>query len=575
MLPKMHALRQSAAELLACSAVMLFPKTHLIGSATSDIGFYYDFVFAQPIDEQILIIIEEQIRSLIKKKLPIRCLEMLRENAVDFLLHHKLAARAEVLEGNEEGIVQIFEMGNFVDSAIGPFVETSEETGVVKLQAFQTFDAYFEELGDVTVTRIIGTSFPDNYELKRFLKRAEQAKKRDHRRLGPEMNLFSLMGDETTGCWLWHSKGAALRDLLIDSLKKAPYCQNVIKIATPLNAPSGSLLQILNKSGLKGLENELLDPSTFHALNFKTQRFNESNLPIGYQEIVLRSESILSSEPWGLFNTPTSTFDLTHLFCSKEQIESQLISCLQFIEKFIKIFGFEHRWYLQVKGAGSKDSKSFWKKSIDYLSQALTACGIEYTLDTQSPMRYGPRAEVKFIDSLEREWTGPFIGIDITHPERLGLRYQGNDDHEYIPVMIVCSLYSSIERFIALMIEHYAGVLPLWLTPEQVRVIPLSKNNAGYANKISAQLVQAGFRSKSDFHPGTLGEKVHLAEAEKIPFIAIVGDNEEKKNVIALRSDNNGQKKASLTLEQILQLLQQEGGSYSLSQRLSEDPNNR
>lgn len=568
----LHPLRQSAAELLAYAVCDLFPKTLIVNGVVTTTGFYYEFVLPKPIDEQSLTIIEERMRAVVSMKMPIRTLDMMHDNAVTFLYHHKKNIRAELVDEETDEVVQVFQMGDFVDSCPGPFVENSSEITSFKLQEISTSIGFFDKIGEVTITRISGTAFEDNYTLKKFLKLQEQAKKRDHRLVGPALNLFSLLGDEESGCWLWHPRGNTLREILLDCLRNFPKNKNAIAIHTPPLTPAGSLLKILKGTGLKDLENDLLNPSLFHALHYKSQTYSNHGLPVRYQECALQHESISNLESCGLIQTETYTTDLTHIFCTREQIEGELISCLQFIDKIIKIFGFEHRWYLRVKGAGSKDQRTFWKKSVDYLEQALKACGIEYTLDTQTPMRYGPRAEVGIVDSLNREWNGPYTGIDITHPERLGLRYHENDDHSQLPVMIVHSLFGPIERFIALLVEHYAGNFPFWLAPEQVRVIPLSNSNADYASKICAQLVQAGFRSEIDYRPGSLGEKVHLAEREKIPHIAIVGDVEEKKNVIALRSGNNSQKKSSVTLDELLQLLQQEDSNTLLNRVQNESP---
>lgn len=545
-------LRQSAAEVLASVVVELFPGTLLAGSTVTEIGFHYDFQLDQPIDDHMLILIEEKMRAAAKSAEPVQAMDMMRENAADLFLHYKQPIIADFVRSCPKNIIQIFKMGRFHDFCPAPYVQNSKEIGAFKLLKVSSIE---------NGVRIEGTAFADNYDLKKFLKKAEAAKKCDHRILGPEMGLFTSSNEIAPGCWIWLPKGAFLRGSLINLWRKEIRSQGFQMVSSPLLVKESLLKKVgLAPEGNPSLFDARMTPKIelLHALAYQAKSHTYRDLPVKYAEI----KEVLSDEPvqklWGMFRARTFTPDIENIFCAPQEVMQEIISSLQFIAKTINMFGFEHHWYLSIKGKKSGGSKEQWETNIDKMKKALETCELEYTVDSESNPYDGPQIEVRLIDALGREWKGSHVGINFTYPERLGLRYRDADDHLQATVMITRSVFGSVERFIALLVEHCAGQIPFWLAPEQVRVIPVGDHNVEYAEAVRQRITKEGWRVGIDYRKEALGNKVHAAECEKVPYMLIVGDKEEKSGSINVRSYAQEAVKGGTQIETFLAQLKEE-----------------
>jgi len=562
-------LRQSALEILAYAVTELFPRTLLVGGTVTEFGFYYDFIAKQPIDEQALTWLEEKVRGLIKENGEIRILEMMRENAAAFLEHHRQPLRAKSLRRDPQNIVQIFELGKFHDYYPYDSCATPAELVSFKLLKIEETECHLPEEGNVKVVRIHGTVFQNPMDLKRFLKAAQQGKKRDYRLLGKEMDLFGAHEEVNSHAWFWHPKGQRLIEILYDWWSREHRKQNFQLLKTPPLVKSSLIKkaegserfherEALPNDEVEGIE--YIIPSTVspsHALMYHSKRHSYRELPIRYAECAYTKLSQEQAHFSGM-RMNLAFADFAHIFCTWEHIEKELISSLQFIDKITKMLGFGCHWKLKGHGRKFAGTLRLWEKSHEYFVNAFNQCSLNFMLDASEPSFTGPKAEACLTDSLGREWKGPSVGLDFNCPERLGLRYQGADDDMHLPLMIVRVLFGSFERFVAILIEHYEGKFPLALAPEQVRVIPVKEANLAYAQSLRKVLEARGYRIGIDEGNTLLGGKIHVAEREKVPYILIVGEREEKQQLITVRSGFTASVQEGLTLEAFLKQLHEE-----------------
>lgn len=556
----LKVIRHSAAELLAIAVNSLFPKVQLVSGEATSLGFYYDFFFPDPIGQEQLAFIEERMRDFIRQDMPIKIMEMMRKNAIELFKHHHQDLKVALLKANVETLVHVCQIGQFYDLGYPPFVESTQQIGVIKLLSINSFTVSLPGRPNLSLTRIQGTAFPDNVSLKDFLKKSETAKERDHRRLGKEMHLFTNFEENCPGCWSWLPKGALIRDILMDWWRKEHREQKFQAISTSnLLKPSkldssGPFLNFLPESPQYQLSST---KASMHSLVFKTSLHSYRELPIRYCEYDTFYEQEKEAHLWGMLRARAFTADNSFIFCTPDQVLDELISSLQFITRTFKILGFEASWHLISKNQSSGKFSREWAASQESLIKALGQCGLDYTLERGETL-YGPTLVMRFTDVLGRKWKGPYVYIDLYHPEKFGLRYQGQDDRMHAPVMVGRSMYGSLERLMAILIEHYAGKWPLWLAPEQVRVIPIADKQCEYAAQISEKIRAAGFRVSVDYRKENLGAKVHAAESERIPYMVVVGDYEEKSGTIALRKYLLKEVQENMALEDFLEKMRVE-----------------
>jgi threonyl-tRNA synthetase len=517
--PSLAALRCTAMELLALAMVKLFPNILLASGAIDDIGFHYDFVTNQPIDDQAIPLIESEMWALIKSEGHFKSLHMMRENAVTLFAHHGQTVKAGILKEHPDNILDIIQMGDFHDLCPHHPPIDSSAIGALKIEGISPMT-----IDGQRAIRITGTAFSDKQQLKQFLKRAENARKQDHKLLMPALKMASCDTEAGPHCWFWHPKGVTLRGLLRQLWDDAHREQQFKEIVTP---PLFNFDEAI--------------PHTAASVKARHARFiqrlgpiPEKELPLRYAEWTTKCKDVTLDDLKGLLRTWTYTTDRAHIFCTAGQVCQELISSLQFIDRLAKVFDFETQWLLCLRREKFSSTLGQWKRSVDWLTEALNLSHIAYEVDEENSVREGPRAQLMLIDALGRRWRGPYVGIDCYHPETSELRYAvGQQQHPL--VMISRSSFGSLERFIAVLIEKVNGNLPLWLAPEQVRLLPIAPRHGVYASEIGAQLKANGYRVTIDSGDTALGNRVHQAEVEKVPYLIIIGDQEEKKKTLTVR----------------------------------------
>lgn len=514
----LSVLRITVAELLAASVCELFPGTLLVGATNHHFGFFYDFIFEREIDERAVPLIEEKMREIVKECRPIVTQEMLCRNAVEYFNHHSQEMRANFLKDLDGGLVKIFRLGDFFDFCQESYAKSLEEIEVFKIREIQHFEKeYFSK--KVKITRILGVACHDRASLKSALKALEVAKKIDHRLLGREMKLFDTDASLGEDRWFWLPKGAILRQILENWWFEEHKKQSFLRVYTP------ALLEGLTCKS---------EPShaPLHALLFKSEPRSLEDLPMRYAEL---GELCFKGEDkhlWGMLQTQSYFSDTATIFCGQDQLFDELISSLQFIEKIARICNFRYKLYLYScsKKQSSKD------KFLVILRKVLQSCDLDY--EERVATCCAPRLEVRFVDFLQREWKGPEIAIDTELVKKLKLCYRDGEGKECVPVMVRRALFGSLERFIAVLIEHRKGIMPLCFIPEQVRVIPVSDECVVYAKSICEACNEHGLRVTVDLRNEQLKGKVKAANCEKIPYILVVGEKEKQQELVSVRHWN-------------------------------------
>jgi threonyl-tRNA synthetase len=565
----LKSIRRSAAELLAKAICELFPTVQLVQASDHEWGFYCDVVLDKPFDVHFLTLLEESMRGAIKKGLPIESLSMMRENAVSVLQHRKQDLLAEIAGSARLNILQMCRIGEFYDYCPDPHEFSSIDEGVIKLCEATPLEVFNPALGELTVLRIEGTAFSDSQQLKQFLKKREKAKEFNHLLIGKECKFFDFFPDISLSPWLWLPKGAFAREALLNFWRDMHKDQFQI-ISTPLlwqeeflkNEKTIAAIQTENTPIFDhaGLSFALISPtirSYFHAWCYRSEEHLACQLPIRYAECSEGLIDCLPGQELGLLRTPNVTSDISHFFCSKEQLYNELISSLHFIEKIISIVAFEWRCYL-VSTEKKRKIGAVWQESEVALENALKEKGIAFEKEISADQLDGPKVEFALCDSLGREWRGPSLQVNCEIPKRLGLSYRDNIGIGRPVVMIARTLFGTIESFLALLIEQKKGELPLWITPEQVRVIAAKNEQQTYAEEIYRALRQAGIRAGISFGKSSLATEVRQAEKEMIPYTIIVGAREKNTGNVAVRRNGNRADSFPMTLETFLSKLEGE-----------------
>lgn len=467
-MPSLQTLRQSAAQLLAYSVIDLFPGAQLVQAIATEQGFYCDIIASQPIDDYALPLIEEKMRALAKQDLEVRLLEMMREVAANFLEHKGQLIRAEMVNHAKENIVSILQIGDFCDYCLLPYISTTKEVEFFKILNIEPNTHYLAEEGVVDVKRIQGIVSTDKQNLKKAVKAWQAGKKADHAK-----GIFSFHEEVSDIAWTWDTKGVHFKDQLIDWWKKEHLQQGFQLLSTP------SLIKesLLKKSGMEddSIPQTEIDGTLYviapsaapaHLDFFHQKPRSEQEMPIRYAELAPVISLEKTGSLGGVFDSRLVSADYAHIFCAPEQLERELISSLQFIDKIIKMFGFEYYWHLKGKGQEFAATVNRWEKATKSLISAFEKTGFTCA-DLQETSFAGPVAETYLIDKAGREWKGPHISLDLHAPDRFGLRYRGSDGKTHVPLMIARPLFGSLERFAALLLGHTSGLWPSWLVSEQ------------------------------------------------------------------------------------------------------------
>jgi threonyl-tRNA synthetase len=560
--------RHSTSHIMAHAVKELFPGAKLaIGPATED-GFYYDFDLPGPLMPEDLERIEEKMREIIRKDNAFKRKVISKDEAINLFRKAGEDYKVEILGEITEETVSIYEEDNFIDLCRGPHVP---KTGMINsFKLLSIAGAYWR--GDERnrmLQRIYGTSFPDEKDLSAYLAFLEEVKKRDHRRLGRELDLFSMSDEIGAGLILWHPKGAIIRKVIEDFWRdehlKADY--NI------LYTPHIAKLNLWKRSGhwdfyrenmyspmeIEGVEYELKPMNCpFHIQVYKSSLRSYRDMPIRYAELgtVYRYER--SGVLHGLLRVRGFTQDDAHIFCREDQIEDEVLKVLDFTIFVLRTFGFnEYDIYLSTRPEKFVGTIENWERSTEALKSALDTKGLAYSIDPGEGVFYGPKIDIKVKDSLKRSWQCSTIQVDFNNPERFDLTFRGSDGKEHRPIMIHRALMGSLERFFGILIEHYSGAFPLWLSPVQVMVLTIADRHIDYASDVAARLKKEGIRTGLNIENEKIGHKIREATIRKIPYSIIIGDKEVSEGRLSIRR-LKGEGMEPLTLEDLIKHLKEE-----------------
>jgi threonyl-tRNA synthetase len=557
----LDVLRHSTAHLLAAAVLDLFPGTKLgIGPALLEdprYGFFYDVIAPRPLTEADLPVIEKKMRDIAKRNMPYRRDEIPKAEALRIFNERDEPLKCELIDEKAGDTVSVYYIDGspFIDFCLGPHVPNTNRLKAFKLLSLA--GAYWK--GDAErpqMQRIYGTAFFAQDELDSWLKQREEAEKRDHRRLGRELDLFSIQEDYGQGLVLWHPKGGIIRQQMEDYLREELVRRNYSIVYTPHIAKR----ELWKVSGheenygdsmfapTKLEETEFrLKPMNcpMHIGIYKSRQRSYRDLPQRYGEMGTVYRAELSGTLHGLMRVRGFTVDDAHLFCTPEQVQQEIFDCVDFAYEVLRTFGFDKiKFELSVKGSDTSKlylgSEEDWEKAEAEMAAGLDARGIEYERIEGEAAFYGPKIDFKIEDAIGRLWQLGTVQRDFNLPERFQLEYIGEDNKPHRPVMVHRALLGSIERFFGVLIEHYAGAFPMWLAPVQVVVLPITDRINEYAEKVTQELRGAGLRVEVNVRNDKIGAKIRDAQLQKIPFMLVLGDREAEQGQVAVRERSKG-----------------------------------
>jgi threonyl-tRNA synthetase len=565
-------LRHSAAHVLATAVRELRPEAAIgFGPAIED-GFYYDFGVNAPFTPDDLAVFEERMKAVTAADLPFERRRVTREEARALFAGDPLKLeRLEELGPDEE--ITVYKDGPFVDLCRGPHVPSTGRLKHFKL--LHGAGAYWR--GDERrqmLQRIYGTAFWKEADLGAHLHQLEEAKKRDHRALGKELDLFSTDQRLGAGLILWHAKGSVVR-MEIENFERELVLRHGYDIVYTPHIVSEKLFEISghlenfaeNMFGPIEVEEQRYRPKPMncpgHILIYESRQRSYRDLPIRLAEFgtVYRYER--SGVLHGMLRVRGFTQDDAHVFCTPAQVPSEVARLLDLVDEMLKAFGYPYTIELATRPEKALGSVETWNDAIATLRDVLAQRGQEFTYDEGGGAFYGPKLDFKLIDAIGRKWQGPTVQLDFNLPERFGLEYIGEDNERHRPVMLHRVLVGSMERFVGGLIEHYAGAFPLWLAPEQVRVLPISEHQAASAQELAAELEGAGIRAKLDARD-TLSYRIRDAELHKVPYMAVVGEKEAAAGTVAVRRRGAEKKQQVMPRADFLARLEEEVASRRL-----------
>jgi len=545
----LELIRHSCAHLMAQAVKDIYGDEVqvTIGPAIKD-GFYYDFYSETkkfvPEDFEI---IEKKMGELAKADLPITREDISRDDAIKLFREMGEDYKVELIEDLDAGQVSLYRQGNFVDLCRGPHIP---RTGMIKAYKLTSLaGAYWRgDEKNAMLQRVYATAFQNKKDLKAHLNRLEEARKRDHRKLGRELDLFSFSEEAGAGLVIWHPKGAMLRTIIEDFERKEHLKRGYDIVMGPqilkteLWQTSGHYENYRENMYFTEIDEQGygIKPMNClaHMLIYKSKPRSYRNLPQRYFELGTVHRHEKSGVLHGLLRVRGFTQDDAHIICRPDQIDAEVKGVMQFVQEVAGIFGFEYTMELSTRPEKAIGSDEDWERATSALRSALESSGQEFEINEGDGAFYGPKIDVKLKDALDREWQCATIQCDFTLPERFDLNYTGADGEKHRPVMLHRVILGSIERFIGVLIEHYAGSFPLWLSPVQAIVVNVTDNQAEYAEEVYQQLRAAGIRVELDLRNEKLGFKIREAQVAKIPYMLVIGDREMEEKTVAPRFRN-------------------------------------
>ncbi|MDR5655895.1 threonine--tRNA ligase [Halodesulfurarchaeum sp. HSR-GB] len=547
----LEVLRHTASHVFAQALQRIHPEAKLAIGPATDEGFYYD-VDGVELDQDDLRAIQAEMEAIIEADYDVERVELSRNEALEF--YEDNPYKQEILEDEAagEGPISFYRQDDWQDLCKGPHVSSTGAVGAVEL--LNVSAAYWRGDEDrATLTRVYGTAFPDQDELEDYLEKREQAKERDHRRLGTELELFSIPDVTGPGLPLYHPNGkTVLRELEsyvteMNLDEDYDYVETPHLFRTELWKQSGHYDNYVDDMFLLDVNDEEygLKPMNCpgHAMIFDQTTWSYRDLPERYAEDgkVYRKEQ--RGELSGLSRVWAFTIDDGHLFVRPDQIEAEVSTIVDMIFEVLETFDLEAEVALATRPEKSVGSDEIWETAESQLREVLADLGLEYDLEEGDGAFYGPKIDFAFEDALGRTWDGPTVQLDFNMPERFDLTYTGADNEDHRPVMIHRALYGSYERFFMVLIEHFNGKFPLWLAPEQVRILPVSDTNLAYARSVADRLDEAGFRVEVEDRDWTVGKKIQGTHEDRVPYMLVLGDEEESAGQISVRDREEREEK--------------------------------
>lgn len=559
-------LRHSTAHIMASAVQELFPGTKVtIGPSIKD-GFYYDFDYERPFAPDDLEAIEKKIQEIVERDSPFVRKVVDKAEAVRIFEEQGESYKVEIINDLGEEIVSLYEHDGWVDLCRGPHLPSTGAVKVFKL--LSVAGAYWRgDERNQMLSRIYGTSFPDKKALAKYLNFLEEAKRRDHRKLGKALELFMISDESGAGLPIWMPHGGKLRTIIEDWERQEHFKRGYEIVYGPqilkkdLWVRSGHFDNYGEKMYFTEVDGQEFGIKPMnclsHMLIYKSKMHSFRDLPIRMFELGTVHRHEKSGVLHGLFRVRSFTQDDAHIICTPEQMVEEIQGVIDFVAETMKLFGFEYSLELSTRPEKSIGSDQDWELATQALSEAMKNRELTFDINEGDGAFYGPKIDVKLLDCLGREWQCATIQCDFTMPERFDLTYIGSDGEKHRPVMIHRVILGSIERFIGVLIEHYAGVFPSWLAPVQAAILPITDAQNDYAQSVRRRLVEEGFRVEADLRNEKIGYKIREATKRKIPYMLVVGDKERETDSVAPRT-RKGEDRGLMPLADFISLLKSE-----------------
>lgn len=558
----------TTSHIMAQAIKRLYPETKLAIGPSIDNGFYYDLDRETPFVAEDLEKIEAEMKKIVKEALPIERFTKTREEAIAYFKENDEPYKVELVEDLPEGEeISFYKQGEFVDLCAGPHLMSTKAVKAFKLTSLA--GAYWRgSEKNKMLTRIYGISYPKKADLEEYLHMMEEAKKRDHRKLGRELGLF-MMCDEGPGFPFFLPKGMVLKNTLLDYWRELHKENGYVEVSTPIILSR----HLWENSGhwdhyKDNMYTTMIDEEDYAVkpmncpggmLVYKSEPRSYKDLPLRMGELGLVHRHEKSGALHGLFRVRCFTQDDAHIFMTPEQIRDEIKGVARLIDEIYSLFGFKYHVELSTRPDNSMGSDEDWEMATEGLRGALDDLGLDYMVNEGDGAFYGPKIDFHLEDSIGRTWQCGTIQLDMQMPQRFDLEYTGADGEKHRPIMIHRVAFGSIERFIGILIEHFAGAFPTWLAPVQVKVLPISEKHLEYGKKVLAQLEEAGIRAELDERAEKIGYKIREAQMNKIPYMLVVGAKEEEQNLVSVRSrfaGDEGQKDIASFIDAIKEEIQ-------------------
>lgn len=556
----------TSSHILAQAVKRLYPDAQLAIGPAIDNGFYYDFDIDEHFTPEDLEAIEAEMRKIVKEDLSLERFELPREEAIKLMEEKEEPYKVELIQDlPEDAVISFYKQGEFVDLCAGPHIPSTGKVKAVKL--LSVAGAYWRgDEKNKMLQRIYGVSFPKKSQLDEYLNRLEEAKKRDHRKLGKELDLFSIH-EEGPGFPFFHPKGMIIRNVLEDFWRKEHMRRGYQEVKTPI---------ILNRdlwvrSGhwdhyKENMYFTKIDDMDFaikpmncpgSVLLYKRKIYSYRDLPLRIGELGLVHRHELSGTLHGLMRVRCFTQDDAHIFMLPEQIEDEIKGVIDLVDYVYSLFGFKYHVELSTRPEEYMGSEEDWERATNALKQALESKGMDYKINEGDGAFYGPKIDFHLEDSIGRTWQCGTIQLDFQMPERFDLTYVGPDGEKHRPVMIHRVVFGSIERFIAILTEHFAGAFPTWLAPVQTILLSITDRSNDYIEKLAKQFADADIRVETDLRNEKIGYKIREAQLQKIPYMLVVGDKEVEQGLVSVRSRSKGDI-GTMTPEEFMEMILRE-----------------